>query len=668
MFFVLIHVSAMVVTSSPYQSCCAARMLAGEPDERQLCLLLLTLFFIYLACKSKTRSSASAIKGLLEMVLGLKTKKKGVPIQVDYIVTVLEVKPWPPSVNLCSVQTVLIQWENGEHNSGFLPPGVPCLNGFEDGRIEFNEFFKLPVTLLTSGKNKASRGRGFQKNYLEFSLYEPRKELKAAKGQLLGSATINLAEYGIIKDTETITAPIAIKKLAKGDLQPLLYINIQPFDQEGIESVLRLMISDQCEDQDSDLTSFTDDDDGSSSQSSKTPSAASIGNGNSPLDQVLNFVTVSLNSDLANPRVLKANEDDDDQRAASKQMPNSQKELLAGNGQEDGASGEQISSSSERDTFSKFSQVATRKQMTCRSHTLKFGRRGLDLQNVMFPDKLKHIKSARLPSESAGAATGPLSTYHSEKQKENSVPSVEAKVQDTIFKKQENKNVNADNRAELETRIQMLEEELMEAAALEVGLYSIVAEHVTSKRKVHTPARRLSRYYLHACVEGSLEKRAAAARTTVSGLVLVSKACGNDASRYDLAKLAGLSSFVSKHIAGPYSCLSLNRLSFWLSNSVMLRGIVAQINKEVCSPGEAGKTCIEPKGRGKKSDRSSPLHNPKAGQDDWEDPSTFAIALEKIEAWIFSRIVESLWWQVMPSFLKNNLCHCHAISPVLVIH
>lgn len=36
---------------------------------------------------------------------------------------------------------------------------------------------------------------------------------------------------------------------------------------------------------------------------------------------------------------------------------------------------------------------------------------------------------------------------------------------------------------------------------------------------------------------------------------------------------------------------------------------------------------------------------------DWEEPSTFTRALEKIEAWIFSRIVESIWWQVV-----NQLC------------
>jgi hypothetical protein len=32
--------------------------------------------------------------------------------------------------------------------------------------------------------------------------------------------------------------------------------------------------------------------------------------------------------------------------------------------------------------------------------------------------------------------------------------------------------------------------------------------------------------------------------------------------------------------------------------------------------------------------------------DDWRETSTLLDALEKIESWIFSRIVESVWWQV----------------------
>ena len=216
------------------------------------------------------------------MVLG-KKKKKGTSFQVDYIVSVLEIKPWPPSVALCSVQTVLIQWENGDQNSGFLPPGVPSLNGFDDGKIEFNEFFKLTVTL--TGKNSLS----FQKNNLEFHLYEPKKD-KAVKGQLLGTAVINLAEFGIITDARTLNTPIIIsKKVSKGTVQPVLYVQIQPFDNEGIESVLRMM-SEQCDD-DSEFTSMTDDDDQGGSISSRSMSFHA-GNSSIQIDEMLNFVNV----------------------------------------------------------------------------------------------------------------------------------------------------------------------------------------------------------------------------------------------------------------------------------------------------------------------------------------------------------------------------------------
>lgn len=40
------------------------------------------------------------------------------------------------------------------------------------------------------------------------------------------------------------------------------------------------------------------------------------------------------------------------------------------------------------------------------------------------------------------------------------------------------------------------------------------------------------------------------------------------------------------------------------------------------------------------------LHKEEKPFHSWEDPETFLVALEKVEAWIFSRIVESVWWQV----------------------
>lgn len=83
----------------------------------------------------------------------------------------------------------------------------------------------------------------------------------------------------------------------------------------------------------------------------------------------------------------------------------------------------------------------------------------------------------------------------------------------------------------LETRIEKLEEELREVASLEISLYSVVPDHSSSAHKLHTPARRVSRLYIHACKHWSQEKRATVARNTVSGLIFAAKSCGNDVSR-----------------------------------------------------------------------------------------------------------------------------------------
>ncbi|KAG5395695.1 hypothetical protein IGI04_017509 [Brassica rapa subsp. trilocularis] len=83
----------------------------------------------------------------------------------------------------------------------------------------------------------------------------------------------------------------------------------------------------------------------------------------------------------------------------------------------------------------------------------------------------------------------------------------------------------------LEKRIERLEEELREVAALEISLYSVVPDHSSSSHKLHTPARRLSRIYIHACKHFTRGKRARIATNSVSGLVLVARSCGNDVSR-----------------------------------------------------------------------------------------------------------------------------------------
>ncbi|KAJ9695730.1 hypothetical protein PVL29_010952 [Vitis rotundifolia] len=190
---------------------------------------------------------------------------------------------------------------------------------------------------------------------------------------------------------------------------------------------------------------------------------------------------------------------------------------------------------------------------------------------------------------------------------------------------------------EMEMRIEKLEEELREVAALEISLYSVVPEHGSSAHKVHTPARRLSRLYIHASKHWAQHKRATIAKNTVSGLVLIAKSCGND----------------------------VPRLTFWLSNTIVLREIISQAFGNSCHSSPVVRFS-ESNGNGKKSDGKSSTLKWKGSfggkqvnklgfvqfVDDWQETRTFTSALEKVESWIFSRIVESVWWQTLTPHMQ----------------
>lgn len=118
------------------------------------------------------------------------------------------------------------------------------------------------------------------------------------------------------------------------------------------------------------------------------------------------------------------------------------------------------------------------------------------------------------------------------------------------------------------------------------------------------------------------------------------------------------------------------RLTFWLSNSVVLRAILSE------SIGDMGLQLsaapMEGNGGGKEEKHvSSPLKwietSPGRKENklisygsfsDWDSPLAFTSALEKVEAWIFSRIIESVWWQVVhltlfPLLLKKKIHKIH---------
>lgn len=84
----------------------------------------------------------------------------------------------------------------------------------------------------------------------------------------------------------------------------------------------------------------------------------------------------------------------------------------------------------------------------------------------------------------------------------------------------------------------------------------------------------------------------------------------------------------------------------------MLRAIVSQVVEKLQL---ASAPSIIPnvgqKGRLEASPCEDEKNDKSKGSDEWEEPHTFIVALEKVEAWIFSRIVESVWWQVRSYFV-----------------
>lgn len=210
------------------------------------------------------------------MVLGLRSKlRRGASFKVEYIVHVQEIKPWPPSESLRSVQKVLLQWENGNQYSGSF------LSAAQNSKIVFTESFKLPLILYLDKKFHDK----FQKNCLEFSLFVPRKD--KAKGQLIGTAMLNLADYGVVESRLSINVPLNLKRSSNNSLQPVLVIALEPVEKDSNSSPsvgLSKQTSLDTDNDDLEIASITDDD--ASSQSSRTAGSSTFEVGTSSPSQI----------------------------------------------------------------------------------------------------------------------------------------------------------------------------------------------------------------------------------------------------------------------------------------------------------------------------------------------------------------------------------------------
>lgn len=701
------------------------------------------------------------------MVLGIRSKnRKSTAVKAEYSISVKEIKPWPPSETLRAVQTILLQWENGDESYGSLTSSAA------DGRIEFNESFRLPVTLHRLSSRKSTAQDSFEKNCLQFNLYEARKD-KAAKGQFLGSTVINLADYGAVKETVSLKCPISFKRSSRNMVQSALFVSIQPFDQHSISSTPDSLskqasldkdgtesVYGSVNDEETEIATFTDDDDDDvSSHSSRATSSSAfepsgdlpakdsqVGSqsGNNGIRKVettqnstgmhsnstensvvegfghvsrssvpvpkkdnIGLVETTLPSDFphsnfgvnsvgegvrhvngssshflatdiikrdeislasdglgsnfevnsvsegvrhingSSSRFLAMDSVKRDENSLTSAGVHSTLAINSVVGRTKHVNGSRTSSPT-RDgigrTDSSITSVRTHSNLGVNSEVEALvkvnGTSELPSskdassevqdkareekeqeengeedtthnvrESLATSDRGNDTKSVQFNLDSCNS-NGVLESNHSFS-KTNGIP--DAAMGNTLMNGKETADSFFNDRAELVSKIEMLEEELREAAAVEASLYAIIAEHGSSTNKVHAPARRLSRFYLHVCKTGPQSKRANAAKTVLSGLVLVSKACGND----------------------------VPRLTFWLSNSIVLRGIISlAIREEQVSSGEY-------------FSRNSGEKTPKESFDDLEDPKALLMALENLEAWIFSRIVESVWWQTLTPHMQS---------------
>ncbi|KAE8722725.1 hypothetical protein F3Y22_tig00013738pilonHSYRG00079 [Hibiscus syriacus] len=153
------------------------------------------------------------------------------------------------------------KWENGECNSGSTKTASPTLGSIVgEGKIEFNESFTLAVNL--------------------------------GKDPVVGTDIVDLAEYGVIKETVDVTVSMNRKRnYSSNTPQPILFIKIDriykghnisslrgslskelPQDRKRSESVSSLMEEEYAEE--TEIASFTDDD--VSSHSSLTVSSSTL--------------------------------------------------------------------------------------------------------------------------------------------------------------------------------------------------------------------------------------------------------------------------------------------------------------------------------------------------------------------------------------------------------
>lgn len=585
------------------------------------------------------------------MVLGLRTKtKKDAAIHVDFNIFIQEISPWPPSESLKSLRSAVLFWENGERSSGKTNTVAPSIgSGSTAGKIEFNEFISVQVVFQKEGSSKSGK---WQKNLLEFNLYEPRRD--KLNGQHLGTATLDLAEHAMFHEDTAVPVPLNCKRSFKSNAHPMVYLQIQPLDGDSSSVSLRdalskgasvnkdskeFMSATMSEEytEDAGFASFTDDDEEETPYPYRSDGKVHTGSNRSQDSLKGKDVRVVGNegpsSSLDSQREVPSSRTKARSEEVEKHLIQIQKASIHPGTMSllSNLPGELSPSLPPHSALRTGRKMSFAYGMTD-SNQRQFGDRNY---STLTSDRAKNMWfSMRVPDVNGSAIHNKVD---SQKEEVKELDSKDTKRStDNVMQTQvpiRISNNRSDNRVrELEIKVELLETELRETAASEIGLYSVIAEHGSSANKVHTPARRLSRHFIHAYRNWPREKMGSAARSASSGLVFVAKACG-----YDVA-----------------------RLSFWLSNCVVLRAIVTETSKQLDSGNSINAANYNSRTASRRNSASMwESLNRKKGKllspefDNWEDIDTFIAALKKIESWIFSRIVECIWWQSFTPHMQS---------------
>lgn len=496
-------------------------------------------------------------------------------------------------------------------------------------------------------KEGSSKSGKWQKNLLELNLYEPRRE--KLKGQHLGSATLDLAEHAMFHEDTSVPVPLSSKRSFKNNAQPMVYLRIQPLDGDNSSVSSRDALSQEASvdkdskefvsatvseeyTEDTEFASFTDEEEA-------TPylyrSGVTALTGSNRSHESLKGKDIRLTNNEGTSSSLDSQHE---ATVSCMKVRNEEVEKFPIQVQKQNGHPENLSLSSDlpreqspslppHNAFRSGRKMSFAYGMT-ESNQRQFGER---TYSTLTTDRARNARfSMRVPDVNGSIINKKVDSQDIAISHEN-----KASVDDGLQVQEPiriSNNRNDNKVRELELKIELLEAELREAAAAEIGLYSIIAEHGSSVNKVHTPARRLSRHFVHALKNCSRDKMGSAARNTTSGLVLVAKACG-----YDIA-----------------------RLSFWLSNCVVLRAIVTETSRQSGTVNSSNYGDYNSKTTYRKNSASMwESLNRKKGKllspefDNWEDVDTFIAALKKIESWIFSRIVETLWWQTFTPHMQS---------------